>query len=334
MKNVAVIGASGYTGAELARLLMRHPRVRLQGLYVSADSRDGGARLDRLHGSLLGTCPLSLEPLTDPMRLAGTADAVFLATEHRVSHDLAAVLTDGGCTVFDLSGAFRVRDADFYPRHYGFAHEHPRLLAEAVYALPEHVSADELQRARLISLPGCYPTAAQLALRPLLERQLLDPGSVPVINAVSGVSGAGRRASLTSSFCEVSLNAYGIFTHRHQPEIESHLGQRVIFNPHLGSFKRGILATITARLRHGTADAAPAQALSEAYAGRPLIRLPEGWPRVDDVARTPYCDLHCATGHDHVVICSALDNLLKGASSQAVQAMNLHYGFEETAGLL
>ncbi|MCL6409196.1 N-acetyl-gamma-glutamyl-phosphate reductase, partial [Dickeya dadantii] len=167
-----------------------------------------------------------------------------------VSHDLAPIFLAAGCTVFDLSGAFRVQDAEFYRRYYGFEHQHTDWLAKAVYGLAEW-RAESVKQAQLIAVPGCYPTAAQLALKPLLDAQLLNSAQWPVINAVSGVSGAGRKASLTSSFCEVSLQPYGIFNHRHEPEISTHLGTPVIFTPHLGNFARGILETITCRLQPG-----------------------------------------------------------------------------------
>lgn len=336
MLNVAVAGASGYTGAELCRLISRHRELKLAGIFVSAHSEDQGKPLCELYGSLTSVVEQKLEPLNNPQQLlACGAQAVFLATDHKVSHDLAPELVKGGCRVFDLSGAFRLKDPAVFARYYGFEHQHQDLLEHAVYALGEYTSQKELQEASVIALPGCYPTASQLALKPLIDGRLLDPSCRPVINAVSGVSGSGRKAKLSSSFCEVSLNAYGVFTHRHLPEICSHLGMEVIFNPHLGNFKRGILATITAKLRPGISADAVRGAWAKAYAGKALIRLKDDLPRLQDVQGLPYCDLGCKTGPDgYIVICSAIDNLLKGAAAQALQVLNLHYGYPETEGLL
>ncbi len=161
---------------------------------------------------------------------------VFLATAHEVSHDLAPQFLEAGCVVFDLSGAFRVNDVAFYEKYYGFTHQYPELLEQAAYGLAEWCG-NKLKEANLIAVPGCYPTAAQLALKPLIDADLLDLNQWPVINATSGVSGAGRKAAISNSFCEVSLQPYGVFTHRHQPEIATHLGADVIFTPHLGNFR-------------------------------------------------------------------------------------------------
>lgn len=158
----------------------------------------------------------------------------------KVGHDLAPQFLEAGCVVFDLSGAFRVNDATFYEKYYGFTHQYPELLEQAAYGLAEWCD-NKLKEANLIAVPGCYPTAAQLALKPLIDADLLDLNQWPVINATSGVSGAGRKAAISNSFCEVSLQPYGVFTHRHQPEIATHLGADVIFTPHLGNFPRGIL---------------------------------------------------------------------------------------------
>lgn len=334
MINVSVVGASGYTGAELVSMLTRHPLADLKSIFVSSGSQDAGKTIDSIHGFLDRRCCLKLQPLEDPVQATEEVDAVFLATDHKVSHDIAEKLILHGCTVFDLSGAFRVKSPQFYEQNYGFKHEFPDLLDSSVYALCEYVSVDMLKNSRLISLPGCYPTASQLALRPLVDAGLLDPCMAPVINAVSGVSGAGRKASLTNSFCEVSLNAYGVFKHRHRPEIEAHLGTKVVFTPHLGNFKRGILATVTAKLVEGTSEDTVRTTFLRAYKDSRLVRIKDTWPRVDDVADTPFCDIFFACEGEYIVICSAIDNLLKGASAQAVQAFNLYYDFDETLSLI
>ncbi|SFK19026.1 N-acetyl-gamma-glutamyl-phosphate reductase [Succinivibrio dextrinosolvens] len=332
MLSVAVVGASGYAGAELCRIFSAHNEVCLKHLYVSENSLDKNKKISDLYGSLRGRCDLVLEPMSDPKSLIGEVDAVFLATDHKVSHDVAPVLTASGIAVFDLSGAFRISDLNVFAEAYGFEHEYPELLASAVYALPEFVDLKALRATKMISLPGCYPTASQLALRPLIDSGLLDLNYRPSINAVSGVSGAGRKAKLTNSFCEVSLNAYGVFTHRHQPEIAEHLGTEVIFTPHLGDFKRGIHATINAKLK----DNVTAEQVKKAFAvydNKPLVRVKEGMPKLMDVQYLPYCDIGYAMKDGYIVVCSCIDNLLKGASAQAVQVFNLYYGFDELKGL-
>ncbi|MBE2897353.1 N-acetyl-gamma-glutamyl-phosphate reductase [Pasteurellaceae bacterium 20609_3] len=333
MLNAVIIGASGYTGAELARILMLHPQFRLTALYVSHQSADANKALSALYPQLCGCVDLPLLPLDDIAAIAESADAVFLATAHEVSHDLAPHFYAKGCQVFDLSGAFRVNDRDFYPQFYGFSHQHPDLLQSAVYGLPEW-TAEQISRTNLVAVAGCYPTVSQLSLKPLIEANLLDDTALPVINAVSGVSGAGRKASLTNSFCEVSLQPYGVFTHRHQPEIASHLGREVIFTPHLGNFKRGILATITAKLASGVSEADVQRAFEQAYANAPLVRLCTALPAVAQVQHTPFCDIGFRVHNGHVIVVGAEDNLLKGAAAQAVQCANIRNQFEQTQGLL
>ena len=333
MVKVAVVGASGYAGAQLCRIISRHEKLELTGLFVSENSLDKGKKISELYGELNGVCDKVLQPLTGAKDIIDIADAVFLATDHKVSHDIAPALVDAGVAVFDLSGAFRISNTDVFEKAYGFAHEHKDLLKKAVYALAEYVDVKALQNTKMISLPGCYPTASQLALKPLIENGLLDLNYRPSINAVSGVSGAGRKAKLTNSFCEVSLNAYGVFTHRHQPEIAEHLGTEVIFTPHLGDFKRGIHAIINAKLKDGVTPEQVAKAYSY-YDNKPLVRVKKGMPKLQDVQYLPFCDIGYAMKDNYIVICSCIDNLLKGASAQAVQVLNLYYGFDETQGLI
>lgn len=250
MLNTLIVGASGYAGAELVSYVNRHPHMTITALTVSAQSNDAGKLISDLHPQLKGVVDLPLQAMSDISEFTDGVDVVFLATAHEVSHDLAPQFLAAGCVVFDLSGAFRVNDSAFYEKYYGFTHQHPDLLEKAVYGLAEW-SADKLKEANLIAVPGCYPTAAQLSLKPLIDAGLLDLDQWPVINATSGVSGAGRKAAISNSFCEVSLQPYGVFNHRHHPEITTHLGAEVIFTPHLGSFPRGILETITCRLKPG-----------------------------------------------------------------------------------
>ncbi|MDE1348702.1 N-acetyl-gamma-glutamyl-phosphate reductase [Vibrio aestuarianus] len=333
MLKTTIIGASGYTGAELAYMVQKHPQLTLSGLYVSANSLDAGKPMAELHGKLAGVVDMSIQPLVDPAKAASECDVVFLATAHEVSHDLAPIFLEQGCQVFDLSGAFRVQGDDFYTNYYGFEHKHAQWLEQAVYGLAEW-NAEAIKQSQLIAVAGCYPTASQLAIKPLVEAGLLDSNQWPVINAISGVTGAGRKATLTNSFCEVSLQPYGVFTHRHQPEIATHLGCEVIFTPHLGNFKRGILATITMKLAHGVSEQQVIEAFELAYANKPAVRIKQTLPRIQDVEFTPFCDLGWRVQGEHIIVVSAIDNLLKGASSQAMQCLNIHYGFSELTALV
>ncbi|MDC9581803.1 N-acetyl-gamma-glutamyl-phosphate reductase [Xenorhabdus sp. PR6a] len=334
MLNTLIVGASGYTGAELAAYLQRHPYVHLSGLWVSSQSLDAGKCFSALYPQYKGILDLPLQPLTDVIETAKGIDVVFLATAHEVSHDIAPEFLAAGCIVFDLSGAYRVQNTQFYKKYYGFEHKNAAWLAQAVYGLAEW-QAEKIKQAQLVAVPGCYPTVSQLALKPLLEQNLLDTEQWPVINAVSGVSGAGRKASITNSFCEVSLQAYGVFNHRHQPEIATHLGTEVIFTPHLGNFSHGILATITCKLKSGVTEAQVREAYQQAYHDKPLVRLYDnGFPALKAVVGLPFCDIGFAVQGQHLIIVGAEDNLLKGAAAQAVQCMNIRLGYEETLALL
>ena len=334
MLNTLIVGASGYAGVELATYLNRHPHMNITALAVSAQSPDAGKLLSDLHPQLKGRVDLPLQPLGDAAEWAGKVDVVFLATAHEVSHDLAPEFLKAGCVVFDLSGAFRVNDDGFYQQYYGFSHQHQAWLDKAVYGLAEW-NHEQIKDAQLVAVPGCYPTAAQLALKPLIKAGLLNPAQWPVINATSGVSGAGRKASVTTSFCEVSLQPYGLFNHRHHPEIVAHLGTPVIFTPHLGNFPRGILETITCRLNDGVSQQDVAAAFHSAYHDKPLVRLyDKGVPALKGVVGLPFCDIGFAVQGEHLIVVAAEDNLLKGASSQAVQCLNIRFGFPETLSLI
>ncbi|MUK66051.1 N-acetyl-gamma-glutamyl-phosphate reductase [Aliivibrio fischeri] len=334
MLKIAIIGASGYTGAELALMVFKHPHLSLSGLYVSENSLDKGKAISELHGSLKGIVDEALQPLVNVNQVAKECDVILLATAHEVSHNLAATFLENGCVVFDLSGAFRVKKEGFYSEFYGFEHQYEAWLDKAVYGLAEW-NAEAIAKAQLVAVPGCYPTASQLALKPLVKSELLDKNQWPVINATSGVTGAGRKASLTSSFCEVSLQPYGVFNHRHQPEIAAHLGCDVIFTPHLGNFKRGILATITTKLAKGVTEKEIQEAFEAAYAQTPAVRLlGNEMPKIQSVEKTPFCDIGWKIQGEHLIVVSAIDNLLKGASSQAMQCINIRFGFPILTALI
>lgn len=329
--NVAVVGASGYTGVELAALVKQHPQMQLSGVYVSSGSADKGKSLAELHGRWQGLLDDAvLQPLGEDAfaGLAAENDLVFLATDHKVSHDIAPKLLEHDVVVMDLSGGFRFRQADIYSQFYGFAHQYENWLQQAVYGLAEW-NSEAIKLAKLVAVPGCYPTASLTALKPLMQADLIADGYTPIVNAVSGVSGAGRKATMTNSFCEVSLAPYGVLGHRHQPEISSQLGTDVIFTPHLGNFPRGIVATVTVKLNDSVTAESVEQAYQSAYADKPCVRLLQGrWPSVLGVANTPYVDLawKLDEGNHHLVVVAAIDNLLKGAASQAIQCANIRFG--------
>ncbi len=338
----AIVGASGYSGMELLRLLLGHPGVEL----VAATSRqEAGKALAEVFPRFAKAAGASLKFIEpDPDEIAATgAQMAFLALPHGVAAEIARALLERGLRVIDLSADFRLRDAAVYQEFYGHAHPAPDLLAEAVYGLPE-IRAEEIKRSRLVASPGCYPTSIMLPLLPLLREKLIDPETI-VANSLSGVSGAGRKADVSLLFCECneSIRAYGIPKHRHLSEIEQELslasGQPVAisFIPHLIPVNAGIATTTTAKLAAGTAPEAIGAALEMAYSGQPFVRLlgKGGCADTKNVTRTNFIDIgwHHDPRTGRVILSSAEDNLGKGAGGQAVQAFNLLFGFSETDGL-
>ena len=341
---VAVIGAAGYSGAELVALLLSHPAARVVGLFGSAKREEGGKtqRFSEVFTRFRGRLDLPVLA-TDVDAIARLEpDAVFLATPHDVSESLAAPLLKAAPCVLDLSAAFRFKDPAAYPAHYGFTHSHPDLLAQAVYGLPE-LFRSQIRGASLIAVPGCYPTSAILPLAPLARAGAIaaEASGTPrrvIIDSTSGVSGAGRALKQGSLFCEVSLQPYGVFSHRHNPEIDAYAGTPTLFTPHLAAFERGILSTIHVDLAPGWNQTRVAETLAAAYANEPFVRLcgEHVWPSVADVRHTNFCDIGWAVDapHDHLIMVSAIDNLVKGAAGQAVQCFNRRFGLPETTGLL
>jgi N-acetyl-gamma-glutamyl-phosphate reductase len=337
MIKTCVIGASGYTGAELAAIIHQHSQFSLEALYVSTHSLDAGKLLGDIHPKFFKQINLALQAM-DENRLSSLADdydLIFLATPHEASHQWMKQLTGKRAVVMDLSGAFRLKNRNVFAQYYGFEHTAGELLSQAVYGLADWYP-QQIATANLVAVPGCYPTACLTALKPLQQNKLIDPAHFPIINAVSGVSGAGRKATLNSSFSEVSLQAYGVLGHRHQPEIADYLGTQVIFTPHLGNFKRGILATITLKTAADVTQQLITDAYQQAYRGNPIVRLRNSWPKIDDVVGTPYCDIFWKLDEktDYLVVSSVIDNLLKGAASQAMQCANLRFGFSSHMGLV
>lgn len=332
-----IIGAGGYSGAELVSFLLAHPHAEIVGLFGSAKrAEDAGPRpYSETFARFRGRIDLPVLPTRVADVAALRPDAVFLATPHEASLELAHALRGLGHRAFDLSGAFRLKVAAEYPRYYGFEHPHADLLRSAVYGLPELFRA-QIAAADMVAVPGCYPTSAILALAPLVRAGVVR--GRPIIDATSGVSGAGRGLSLRSLFGEVHQQAYNVLKHRHQPEIDAYAGIETVFTAHLGPYERGILATIHADLTPGTDAVTVERIFRDAYAAEPFVRLcnPGVWPTVADVRHTNFCDLAWALDepHGHLIVVSAIDNLVKGAAGQAVQCMNLRLGRPETEGLL
>ncbi|NLW07723.1 MAG: N-acetyl-gamma-glutamyl-phosphate reductase [Clostridia bacterium] len=339
MIKVGIIGATGYTGAELVRLLSLHPRVEL----VALTSRTyGGEKIAEVYPALSGYSELICENLP-PEELLERAEVVFIALPHGHAAPLAARALERGVKVIDLGADLRFREVKTYESWYKVKHGAPELAASAVYGLPE-LNREAIRRAKVVANPGCYPTSAILGLAPLLKGGYVDPASI-IIDAKSGVSGAGREAKLTSLFveCNESLNPYGVATHRHTPEIEQELSRlaatevKVTFTPHLLPISRGILSTIYATLVRPLTEAELRQLYLDFYAGEPFVQLlpPGKWPRTRWVYGSNNCQLNLALDErtGRVIVASVIDNLTKGASGQAVQNLNLMCGFPETTAL-
>ncbi len=335
MFRVAIAGASGYTGLELLRILLRHPDVEITA--VTSEKHEGRPVAEVFPG-LLDARGLVCRSL-NPEELARMADVIFTALPHKTAMGVVAALVKTGKKVVDLSADFRFKDARTFESFYG-RHTHPELLSKAVYGLPELHRA-EIRRAQLVANPGCYPTGAILALAPLLKADLIDLDPI-IVDAKSGVSGAGRAAILDHLFSEVhgGVKAYQVGEHRHTPEMEQELSRaaghsvRVTFTPHLIPMDRGILSTIYV---HPKTGAELQDAYAAAYADEPFVRvLPPGQiPATAHVLGSNYAFIgfkaDLRTGR--TVVVSAIDNLVKGASGLAVQNMNLLFGLDETAGL-
>lgn len=337
MIKVGIVGGTGYTGVELLRLLAQHPSVEIEAITSRSEA---GVGVSELYPNLRGHYDDLAFSEPDPEQL-GECDAVFFATPHGVAHALAGELLERGTRVIDLSADFRLRDAAEWARWYGQPHGAPALLDQAIYGLPE-VNRERIREARLIAVPGCYPTAVQLGLLPLLEAGLIDTDHV-VADCKSGVTGAGRGAKVPSLLAEASesMKAYGASGHRHLPEIRQGLGDAaggpvgLTFVPHLTPMIRGIHATLYGRL---TADPGDLQALfASRFAGEPFVDVmpPGSHPETRSVKGANLCRLavHRPGDGDTVVVLAVIDNLVKGASGQAIHNLNLMFGCDETAGL-
>jgi N-acetyl-gamma-glutamyl-phosphate reductase len=333
MVEVGIIGASGFTGAELLRLADQHPNFEV--VMATGDSQ-AGVRAAELHPGLAAAYPDLVFETFDAGRARGL-DVVFLGLPHEASMAMAPELVDHVGCVVDLSAAYRLKDPAHYPTYYGFEHDQLGLLGEAVYGLPE-LHRDALKGAGLVATPGCYVTTATLALRPLVEAGVIETTGV-IVDAASGVTGAGRKADAAYSFTTVDENmvAYGLLSHRHTPEMEQEIGAELLFTPHLVPMNRGILATCYAKPAGGVEISTEwlLELLRERWDGEPFMVVTDGSPSTkatlgtNTVQVTARFDERTRT----VVAIAALDNLAKGASGGAVQAANVALGLPETAGL-
>jgi len=336
----AIVGASGYSGEELVALLSRHPRVDITTVTSRQEAgRTLGEVFPRMAASSLASLKF-VEPDTAKLCESG-AQTVFLALPHGLAAEFAGPLRRAGLQVVDLSADFRLRSAQVFEEFYGGAHPEPGLLNDAVYALPEVCGDQALRGAGLLACPGCYPTSILVPLVPLLRAGIIEPGGI-VINSLSGVSGAGRKneAMLLFAECNESLRAYGAPQHRHLAEIEQELSAAAgtvvaaSFTPHLVPVTRGMISTMVVRPRDGVAAAAVEEVWAAAYGDRPFVRRVTHLPDSKHVTGTNFVDV--SVRHDvrtgSLLLFSALDNLLKGAAGQAVQAFNISQGWDEATG--
>jgi len=334
MIRVAIIGASGYTGAESIRIILGHNEAKLT--YLTALPEECGM-VENIFPEFKGRCDLQIEPL-DLDILTSLADVVLCCLPHKVSMGFVPKLLDAGLKVVDFSADYRLKDVAVYEKYY-VKHTDTANLKHAVFGLPE-LFRDRIKDASLVANPGCYPTGAALAIAPLLKNDLIETDTV-IVNAVTGTSGAGNKPSGKFHFPNMNENffPYGIGTHRHMPEIEqiaSDVAGRyvtVLFQPHVGPFDRGILSTVYCIPKEKINNEQLELLYHDFYSSEPFVQIRNDAPAVKDVAGTNYCHIYPTSVKGRIVAFSAIDNLVKGASGQAIQNMNIMFGLDETLGL-
>jgi len=336
MIRVAIIGASGYTGAESIRILLGHSEAQIT--YLSALPEECG-RMEDIFPQFKGRCSFPVEPL-DLNKLAKLADVALCCLPHKVSMGFVPKLLDAGLKVVDFSADYRIKDTAVYEKYYAVKHTDQANLKKAVFGLPE-LYRTQIKNTKLVANPGCFPTTALLALAPLLKKKLIETDSI-IVSSVTGVSGAGKNPSVKYHFPNMNENlfAYGVGTHRHMPEMEQIAseiaGQKVeiLFQPHAGPFDRGIFSSVYCQPK-GKTDAEELRRLyKDFYKDERFVCVRSDVPGVKDVAWTNYCHLFPTVSKGRILIFSVIDNLTKGAAGQAVQNMNIIFGIEETTGLL
>jgi N-acetyl-gamma-glutamyl-phosphate reductase len=334
MIRVAIIGASGYTGAESIEILLHHEEAELT--YLSALPEECG-RVSDIFGRFKGRCEMQVEPL-DLNKLADLADVALCCLPHKVSMGFVPRILDAGLKVIDFSADYRLKDVAVYEKFYGVKHTDTANLAKAAFGLPE-LFREKIKGAKLVANPGCFPTGALLAIAPLLKEGLIEPEII--VNAVTGISGAGKNPSVKFHFPNMNENffAYGIGTHRHTPEMEqiaTDLAGKpvtVLFQPHAGPFDYGILSTVYCRPKGGVSNEQLTKLYNDFYSKEPFVQVCVESPNVKDVAGTNYCHVFPTVVKGTIICFSAIDNLIKGAAGQAIQNMNIIFGLEETLGL-
>ncbi len=335
MIRVAIIGASGYTGAESIRIILQHSEAEL--VYLTALPEECGA-VEDVFGQFKGRCNLQIEPL-DFKKLTGLADMALCCLPHKVSMGFVPKLLEAGLKVVDFSADYRINDVAVYEEFYKVKHADTANLSRAVFGLPE-LFREKIKGADLVANPGCYPTGALLAIAPLLKEGLIETDSV-IDNAVTGITGAGKNPSVKFHYPNMNENlfAYSIGTHRHMPEMEQIAGEiagstvKILFQPHAGPFDRGILSTIYCQPKGKVNNEQLAKLYKDFYTAEPFVQICKEAPAVKDVAGTNYCHIFVTCVKGKIVVFSAIDNLVKGASGQAVQNMNIIFGIDETLGL-
>jgi N-acetyl-gamma-glutamyl-phosphate reductase len=338
MLNVGVVGVTGYTGQELARILLKHPKVKITGLFSRSSY---GKSVKSLFPEFASKLDLICEK-PDPVSISNKCDLVFLALPHTTSMDLAPKLIKAGIKVIDLSADYRLKDVKTYFKFYAVRHKDSLGVKKAVYGLPE-LYREKIKNAKLLANPGCYPTAALLSLAPLMASNIADLSYV-IIDAKSGVSGAGKKFSEGPLLKEAlqDFKAYKVGVHQHTPEINQELSKmsrrkiNVVFVPHLLPIKRGILETIYLKKKAQSRGKSLIELYKKFYKNEPFVRIKEegSMPRIKDVSGTNYCDIGIKEDRNSIIVIGAIDNLIKGASGQALQNMNIMCGFSETMGLL
>ncbi|MDP3790821.1 MAG: N-acetyl-gamma-glutamyl-phosphate reductase [Candidatus Omnitrophota bacterium] len=337
MLKVGVVGATGYAGEEVIKILINHKGVKITELSAVIDKEEP---ISSIFPAFKGRCDLVCHK-PDAEKMAKNIDLVFLALPHKISMQIAPVFLKAGKIVIDLSADYRL-DADVYKTWYGTDHSDKANLPVAVYGLPE-IYSEKIKKAKLIANPGCYPTSAILGISPMVKEKAIDDGSV-IIDSKSGVTGAGRKPDLALSFSEVNenLKAYKVNDHQHKPEINKILSEiggkkmEVVFTPHLIPMNRGILSTIYMKLTKKLDTESAIDIYKKFYSGKPFVRVyDEGkLPQIRDIVGSNYCDIGLKVTGDMLIAVACIDNLKKGAAGQAVQNMNIIAGFDETEGLV
>jgi N-acetyl-gamma-glutamyl-phosphate reductase len=336
MVRVGIVGATGYTALELLKLLLRHPEVQITRM-TSRES--AGSRLDSVHASLRETLKLEFTAF-DIEDFQASVDFAFSCLPHAASARVVRQLVEAGIKVVDFSADYRLNDVRSFETWYGVTHPDPDQVGKIPYGIPE-LFGNDIKNARLVANPGCFPTSVVIPIGPLLQRDLIEPDRI-IVDSKTGISGAGRKAELRFHFpeCNESVAAYSVGQHRHSPEMDQILGRvsgkstQIVFTPHLIPMDRGILSTIYVSAKPGVDASQLMNALESFYSKARFVRITADQPATKDVAGTNYCDITIRRSGELMVVVSAIDNLIKGASGAAVQNFNVMQGFAETTALL